>query len=51
MSLQQMSSQCWSEKLLQGLVSHELIGYLFIFNLCKLNEVCPYCQKHVNFEL
>ena len=35
-------------KLLQGLVSHELIAYLSIFNLFKLNELWPYYQKHVN---
>ena len=34
--LWQMSSQCVSQKLLQGLVSHELTAYLSIFNLFKL---------------
>ena len=31
--LEQMSSQCGSQKLLQGLVSHELTAYLSVFNL------------------
>ena len=31
--LRQMSSQCGSQKLLQGLVSHELTVYLSVFNL------------------
>ena len=43
-----MSSQWRSQKLLQGLVSHELTVYLSIFNLFKLNELWPYYQKHVN---
>ena len=42
------SSQLGSQKLLQGLVSHELTAYLSIFNLFKLNELWPYYQKHVN---
>ena len=46
--LRQMSSQWGSQKSLQGLVSHELTAYLFIFNLFKLNELWPYYQKHVN---
>ena len=37
-----------SQKLLQGLVSHELTAYLSIFNQFKLNELWPYYQKHVN---
>ena len=37
-----------SQKLLQGLVSHELPAYLSIFNLFKLNELWPHYQKHVN---
>ena len=37
-----------SQKLLQGLVSHELTAYLSIFNLFKLNELWPYYHKHVN---
>ena len=37
-----------SQKLLQGLVSHELTAYFSIFNQSKLNELWPYCQKHVN---
>ena len=49
--LRQMSSQWGSQKLLQGLVSHELTAYLSIFNLFKLNELWPYYQKRVNFEL
>ena len=36
------------QKLLQGLVSHELKAYLSIFNQFKLNELWPYYQKHVN---
>ena len=36
------------EKLLQGLVSHDLTTYLYIFNLFKLNELWPYYQKYVN---
>ena len=44
-----MSSQWESQKLLHGLVSHELTAYLSIFNLFKLNnELWPYYQKHVN---
>ena len=43
-----MSSQWGSQKLLQGLVSHELTAYLSIFNLFKLNGLWPYYQKHVN---
>ena len=31
--LQQMSSQGGSQKLLEGLVSHELTAYLSVFNL------------------
>ena len=46
--LRQMSSQWGSQKLLQGLVSHELTVCLSIFNLFKLNELWPYYQKHVN---
>ena len=37
-----------SQKLLQGLVSHELTAYLSIFTLSELNEIWPYYQKHVN---
>ena len=36
------------QKLLQGLMSHELTAYHSIFNLFKLNELWPYYQKHVN---
>ena len=36
--LGQMSSQTRLQKLLQGLVSHELTAYLSIFNLFKLNK-------------
>ena len=43
-----MSSQWGSQKLLQGLVSHELTAYLSIFKQFKINELWPYCQKHVN---
>ena len=46
--LQQMSSQWGSQKLLQGLVSHEFTAFPSIFNLFKLNELWPYYQKHVN---
>ena len=46
--LRQMSSQSVSQKLLQGLVTHELTAYLSIFNQFKLNELWPYYQKHVN---
>ena len=31
--LQEMSSQCGSQKLLQGLVSHELTAYASVFEL------------------
>ena len=44
----EMSSQLGSQKLLQGLVFHELTAYLSIFNLFKLNELWAYYQKHVN---
>ena len=37
-----------SQKLLQGLMSHELTAYRSIFNLFKLNELWPYYQNHVN---
>ena len=37
-----------SQKLLKGLVSHELTAYLSIFNPFQLNELWPYYQKHVN---
>ena len=37
-----------SLKLLQGLVSHELIAYLSIFNQFKLNDFWSYYQKHAN---
>ena len=37
--LQQMSSQWGSQKLVQGLVSHELTAYLSTFNIFKLNEL------------
>ena len=43
-----MSSQWGSQKLLQGLVSHELTAYFSIFNQFKLNELWPYYQRHVN---
>ena len=43
-----MSFRWGSQKLLQGLVSHELTAYLSIFNLYKLNKLWPYYQKHVN---
>ena len=43
-----MSSQWGSQKILLGLVSHELAVYLFIFNLFKLDELWSYYQKHVN---
>ena len=43
-----MSSQWGSQKLLQGLVSHELTTYISIFNLFKLSELWPYYQKYVN---
>ena len=46
--LRQVSSQWGSQKLLQGLASHELTAYLSIFNQFKLNELWPYYQKHVN---
>ena len=34
-------------KVIQGSMSHELTAYLSIFNLFKVNELWPYCQKHV----
>ena len=37
-----------TEKLLQGLIPHELKAYLSIFNLFKLSELWTYYQKHVN---
>ena len=43
-----MSSQWESQKLLQGLVSHELTAYLSIFNLFNLSTLRWYYQKHVN---
>ena len=46
--LRQMSSQRGSQNILSGLVSHELIAYLSIFNLFKHNELWPYYQKRVN---
>ena len=46
--LLQQSSQRGSQKLLQGLVPHELTAYLSIFNQFELNELRPYYQKHVN---
>ena len=33
---------------INGLVSHKLTAYLFIFDLFKRNELGPYYQKHVN---
>ena len=45
-----MSSQWGSQKLLQGLVSHEITVYLSILNLFKLNELWPYNCKPCNFE-
>ena len=36
--LRHMSPQRGSQKLLQGLMSHELTAYLSIFNQFKLNE-------------
>ena len=44
----QISSQRGSQKLLQGLASHELTAYRSIFNLFKLNELWPYYQEHIN---
>ena len=46
--LWQMSSQWGSQKLLQGLVFHEITAYLSIFNQFKLDELWPYYQKHVS---
>ena len=46
--LRQTSSYRESQKLLQGLVSHELTAYVSIFNLFKLHELWPYYEKHVN---
>ena len=43
-----MSSQCCSRKLLQGLVSHELKGYLSVFNYFYFNKLLPYYQKDAN---
>ena len=40
-------SQLGSQKLLQGMVSHEFTAYLSIFNLFKLNKLWSYYQKHV----
>ena len=37
-----------SASVINGLVSHKLTAYLFIFDLFKLNELGPYYQKHVN---
>ena len=44
----QMSFQCGSQKLIQGLVSHELTAYLSIFNLLYLDELWPYYEKDVH---
>ena len=46
--LWKMCSQWGWQKLLQGLVSHELIAYLSIFNQFICNELWPYYQKHAN---
>ena len=46
--LRQMRAKWGSQKLLQGLVSHELTAYLSSFNQFKLNELWPYYQRHVN---
>ena len=49
----QMSSQWGSQKLLHGLVSHELTVYRSIFNQFKVNELWSYYQracKPDNFE-
>ena len=46
--LWQMSSEWGSQKLIQGLVFHELTAYLSVFNLFYLNQLWPYYQKDVN---
>ena len=43
-----MCSEWGSQKLFQGLASHELTAFLSIFNLFNLNEWWPYYQKYVN---
>ena len=43
--LQQMSSQWGSQKLLQGLVSHELTAYLSVFNLILTQRIIPTLSK------
>ena len=43
-----MSSQWGSQKLLQGLISHELTACLSIFKIFKLSGLWPYYQKYVN---
>ena len=43
--LWQMCSQWGSQKLLQGLMSHEITAYLSVFNLFKINELWPYYSK------
>ena len=53
--LQQMSSQCGSQKLIQGLGTHELTTHLSLLTvyLFKFNELWSFYQKHVipdNFE-
>ena len=60
--LWQMSSQCGSKKLLQGLVSHELKAYLSVYNLfltqwilailskrCKPNNFEPHNSLKLSF--
>ena len=43
-----MTSQWGSQKLFQGLMSHELTAYLSILHHFKLNELWPHYQKYVN---
>ena len=47
--IRQMSSQWGLQKLLQGLMFHEITAYLFIFNQFKINEwIMAIYQKHIN---
>ena len=36
------------KKILQGLVSHELVAFLSIFNLFELDELRPCYEKYLN---
>ena len=50
--LQQMGSQCESQKLLQGLVPHELTAFLSVFDLFLTHKMTILSKGHNpdNFE-